>query len=191
MTPGKWIRSHAGVRQFIRDMRMAWVHRRYRLKHVHRTCYIVPPCDLSRDLVAGAYGYIGRGCWLGPGVRLGNYVMFAPEVAIVGADHAFRTAGTPIIFSGREPLPATIVEDDVWIGLRAIIMAGVRIGRGAIVAAGAVVTKDVEPYAIVAGVPAKPAGQRFADPKDIAAHDAMLARPPRAGLYCDERTSAD
>ncbi|MDQ7799461.1 MAG: DapH/DapD/GlmU-related protein [Candidatus Edwardsbacteria bacterium] len=51
--------------------------------------------------------------------------------------------------------PQTVIEDDVWIGAQAIILPGVRIGRGAIVAAGAVVTKDVEPYAIVGGNPAR------------------------------------
>jgi acetyltransferase-like isoleucine patch superfamily enzyme len=54
-----------------------------------------------------------------------------------------------------------IVEDDVWIGCGAMIMSGVHIGQGAVVAAGAVVTKDVEPYGIVAGVPAKLIGYRF------------------------------
>ena len=55
-----------------------------------------------------------------------------------------------------------ILEDDVWIGQRAMIMSGIRIGQGAVVAAGAVVTKDVPPYAIVGGVPAKVIRYRFA-----------------------------
>ena len=56
-----------------------------------------------------------------------------------------------------------VVEDDVWIGARAIIMSGVKIGQGAVVAAGAVVSKDVPPYAIVGGVPAKIIKYRFDD----------------------------
>jgi maltose O-acetyltransferase len=55
-------------------------------------------------------------------------------------------------FKDKEPV---IIEDDVWIGARVIILPGVKIGKGSIVGAGAVVTKDVEPYSIVAGVPAK------------------------------------
>lgn len=57
----------------------------------------------------------------------------------------------------------TVIEDGVWIGMRAIICAGVRLGEGCVVAAGAVVTKDVEPYAIVGGNPAKVIKKRFDD----------------------------
>lgn len=57
----------------------------------------------------------------------------------------------------------TIIGNDVWIGARAIILSGVKIGDGAIIAAGAVVTKDVEPYTIAGGVPAKPIRKRFTD----------------------------
>ncbi len=62
--------------------------------------------------------------------------------------------------------PPVHIGNDVWIGYRAIIMDGVTVGNGAVVAAGAIVTKDVEPYSIVAGVPAKPIGMRFADISD-------------------------
>ena len=54
-----------------------------------------------------------------------------------------------------------MIGDDVWIGFRAIVNAGVTVGQGAIIAAGAVVTKDVEPYEIVGGVPAQKIGERF------------------------------
>ncbi len=67
------------------------------------------------------------------------------------------------------------VGDDVWVGFGAIVLSGVRIGRGAIIAAGSVVTKDVEPYAIVAGNPAVKVGARF-DNAEIAQHEARLHR---------------
>jgi acetyltransferase-like isoleucine patch superfamily enzyme len=89
--------------------------------------------------------------------------------------------GTPIYFSGRPPLPETVIEDDVWIGHRAILKAGVRIGRGAIVGAGAVVTKDVSPYWIVGGVPAQKIGERFPDQADRLKHNVALDRQPAAG----------
>ena len=57
-----------------------------------------------------------------------------------------------------------MIEDHVWIGTRATVLPGVRIGRGAVVAAGAVVTRDVAPLDIVAGVPARPVGRRSLDP---------------------------
>jgi len=155
---------------------------------VHPTFYVCRPELVSRDLVAGAHSYLGPGASICPKVCLGKYVMVAPHCAILGGDHRYDLPGVPMIFSGRPEVPPTIIEDDVWVGYRCTIMAGVRIGKGAIVAAGAVVTKDVEPYSIVAGVPAKPVARRFADEKQIAEHDRMLSRPPRRGQYASAKT---
>jgi acetyltransferase-like isoleucine patch superfamily enzyme len=88
------------------------------------------------------------------GIRIHNNVSISPEAYIVSLEHdpndpAFTTRGAEVV-----------IEDDVWIGARAMIMPGVRIGKGAVVAAGGLVTKDVEPYQIVAGVPAHPIGER-------------------------------
>ena len=89
-----------------------------------------------------------------------------------------------IIFSGRPELPPTVLEDDCWLGFGVTVIAGVRIGRGAIVAAGAVVTKDVDPYTIVGGVPARPIGQRFKTESERAKHDKMLEEPEYRGSFC-------
>jgi acetyltransferase-like isoleucine patch superfamily enzyme len=129
------------------------------------------------DLVAKEYSFINVGCQVGTGVELGRYVMLAPHVGIVGSDHRYDVAGTPIIFAGRPEPKRTVIEDDAWIGFGATIMQGVRVGRGAIIAAGAVVTKSVPAYEIHAGIPAKRIGVRFADPADRARHDAMLDGP--------------
>ena len=139
---------------------------------------------MSRDLVAHEYSFINMGCVLGPKVELGRYVMLGPYVSVVGNDHVTSKAGVPIIFSGRPPQKQTFVEDDAWIGFGTIIVAGVRIGRGAIVGAGSVVTKDVPPYEIHAGVPAKKIGERFANETQRLKHDAMLDGPIVAGQYC-------
>jgi maltose O-acetyltransferase len=88
-------------------------------------------------------------------VKIGNDVMIAPEVYILHSGHLFADKGVTMRFQGEQFYPLTIIEDDVWIGARAIINAGKKIGKGAIVAAGSVVTKDVEPYTIVGGNPAK------------------------------------
>jgi acetyltransferase-like isoleucine patch superfamily enzyme len=100
--------------------------------------------------------------------------MFGADVSIVGADHRFDLAGTPMIFSGRPDLPETVIEDDVWLGGRSILMAGITVGRGSIIAAGSVVTRDVPPYSIMAGVPARLLRKRFDSAADERKHDEML-----------------
>ncbi|HEG44170.1 MAG TPA: hypothetical protein ENH94_09000, partial [Phycisphaerales bacterium] len=87
------------------------------------------------------------------------------NVAIVGGDHRFDIVGIPSRFTGRDGMKemVTTIEDDVWIGFGSIILAGVKIGRGAIIAAGSVVTKDVPEYAIMGGVPAKLIRDRFTE----------------------------
>lgn len=178
------IRNNQRLYFAARSVRMAWLRRRYRLRSVDRTFYLGGPGAISPDLVAGPYAYVGPGCRICPRVVLGAYVMFGPEVAIMGADHRFDLPGVPTIFAGRPEPVTTRIEDDAWVGLRAILLAGVTVGRGAIVAAGAVVTRDVPPYTIVGGVPARPIGERFPDPADRARHEAMLREPPRQGAYC-------
>lgn len=164
---------------------MRWRRLTRGLRHVDPTFYVAASAEVSRDLVAGPHSFINEGCRIGPRVRLGKYVMIAPDVAIVGGDHVFDRPGVPTIFSGRPPLKETILEDDAWVGHGAIVLAGVRIGRGAIVAAGAVVTKDVPAYEIHGGVPARRIADRFADEADRATHDAMLARPATRGHFCE------
>ena len=175
-------RGRRRLRQLIRDLKMFAVHRRYGLRHVHPTFYIAGPCTISPDLVAGAYSYIGIGCHLGPNVILGRFVMIANHVAIVGQDHEFKKPGVPVIYGGPAAQRRTFIDDDVWLGFRVIVMAGVTIGRGSIVAAGAVVTKSVAPYSIVAGVPAKNIGTRFSS-DEAARHDAMLVAQASPGAY--------
>lgn len=85
----------------------------------------------------------------------------------------FRWLGVDAAFRERRQAKAVTIGHDVWIGHGAVIMPGVAIGNGAVVGANAVVTRDVPPYAIVAGVPAKPLRQRFAD--DIAERIERLA----------------
>lgn len=109
----------------------------------------------------------------GQNLKIGSYCSIAQEVMfILNADHNVNTVSTfPFVNKlgiGEEPLEGVskgdiIVGDDVWIGYRSTILSGVMIGRGAVVAAGSVVTKDVPPYAIVGGVPARILKYRFSD----------------------------
>lgn len=179
------LRNIRWVYDLRRSLLMAYRRRHHGLKDVHPTFYIAGKALIAPDLKADAYSFINAGCRVGPGVSLGKYTMLGPEVAIIGGDHRWDQPGTPTIFSGRPELKPTVIEDDAWLGFRATVIAGVRIGRGAIIAAGAVVTKDVPPYEIHGGVPAKKIGERFARAEDREAHDRMLNEPARRGDYCD------
>ena len=119
--------------------------------------------------------FIGNHCHIASKVEIGNFVMLASYVAIVGGDHRIDIPGVPMIFSGRDVNKTVHIGDDVWIGHGAIIMHGVTIGEGSVVAAGALVTCDVPPYTIVGGVPAKPLGERFTG-LEREQHSGMLAQ---------------
>lgn len=101
---------------------------------------------------------------------IGDFVSIGPEVVILmGGNHTHRTdwfscyAHLDKIEEEYQAKGDTVIEDGVWLGMRSLIMPGVKIGEGAVVAAGAVVTKDVEPYCIVGGNPAKLIKKRFSD----------------------------
>lgn len=95
-------------------------------------------------------------------VTIGDNVMFGPEVMIRGGDHNYSVVGVPIaeVKSGGINLPI-VIENDVWVGARAIILKGVKICEGAIVGAGALVNKEVVPYSINVGFPSRPVKCRF------------------------------
>jgi acetyltransferase-like isoleucine patch superfamily enzyme len=110
----------------------------------------------------GAALHIGDGCRLNYGVsiaatarvEIGAHVRLGPYVTVADSDfHDLHRRGT------RPPSRPVVIEDHVWIGGKASVLRGVRIGRGAVVAQGAVVTRDVPAFAIVAGVPARVVGQ--------------------------------
>ena len=94
------------------------------------------------------------------GMTIGNYVMIGSNCLFASVHHNFDDWTKPMIFQKPEIRPI-VIEDDVWIGANVTVLGGVTIKRGAIVAAGAVVTKDVESYTIVGGVPAKMIKPRF------------------------------
>ncbi|MBN2789743.1 MAG: acyltransferase [Candidatus Delongbacteria bacterium] len=89
------------------------------------------------------------------GAKIGNCVMIAPNTAILTSTHNFSRTDIPMVHQGSTKEIIPTIEDDVWIGRNVIIMPGVTIGKGSIIAAGAIVTKDVEEYSVVGGVPAK------------------------------------
>jgi maltose O-acetyltransferase len=104
---------------------------------------------------------IGRNCTIDARspLNVGDNVAISPEVMILARTHHVNDPE----FAEAEPAPCAVtIEDHVWIGTRAMVMPGVTVGRGAVVGAASVVTKDVPPLTIVAGVPAKPIGMRDA-----------------------------
>jgi len=134
----------------------------------------------KQKVVIGKNFYIGRDSFIESDVIIGDNVIWANRVALVGRyDHNYQQIGKPMRLAsqirdkdynwlGLNSL--TIIEDDVWIGYNTTIMSGIKIGTGSIIAAGSVITKDVEPYSIYGGVPAKKLKDRFNTKEDLERH---------------------
>ncbi len=106
------------------------------------------------DVIIGDHTRIGlHNTIIGP-VDIGNHVNLAQGITVTALNHNFSDTNKRIDEQGVSTNPVTI-EDDVWVGANAVILPGVTIGEHCVVAAGAVVTKDVPPHSLVAGVPAK------------------------------------
>ncbi|AKA36075.1 CatB-related O-acetyltransferase [Flagellimonas lutaonensis] len=163
------------LRLIYRRLKTKWCKLKYGLKNVHPTFYMGGKSIISKDFEADRFVYVGPRCSIPPKVKVGKYTMFAPNVSILGGDHIFTNPEKPIIFAGRPKMPQTTIGEDVWIGAYSIIMAGVTIGNGSIVAAGSVVTKDIPAYTIYGGNPAKMIRMRF-DEENIRKHQKMLER---------------
>ncbi len=115
-------------------------------------------------------------------IIIGNKVMFGPKVTVVGGDHNTTEVGK-FMYDVHEKRPEddqdVCFEDDVWIGSGAIILKGVKVGRGSIIAAGAVVNKEVYPYSIVGGIPARLISKRFKDIDTLLCHEEKLYPPEK------------
>jgi len=113
---------------------------------------------------------VGNNSWLGPycllygngDIRIGDGVLIAGHTSINTVSHHAERVDIPISEQGTEIAPV-VIHDDVWIGLNAVILQGVTIGRGAIIGAGAVVTRDIPAWSVVRGVPAKVVRSRLDD----------------------------
>jgi acetyltransferase-like isoleucine patch superfamily enzyme len=101
------------------------------------------------------------------GITVGKKVMIAPNCVIIAFDHGYRDLEVPMIDQPWEAA-SIVIEDDVWIAANCTITKGVRLGKGCIVGANSVVTKDVAPFSIVGGVPAKVLGTRKPEDNDEA-----------------------
>jgi acetyltransferase-like isoleucine patch superfamily enzyme len=112
--------------------------------------------DTVGRITVGANSTINQRCRLDGrgGLTIGNNVSISAEVCILTAEHDIQSPD----FCGRSS--PVLIEDYVFVGTRAMILPGVSVNKGAVVAAGAVVTRDVEPYTVVAGIPAREIGRR-------------------------------
>lgn len=130
-------------------------------------------CFFSGEINFGKYNTIGENCFFRGNITIGNYCQFGSYVSLHSRNHPMNYLSTyqgKFLFSGelknlRTEKPI-ILKNDVWIGHSAIILSGVTIGNGAVIGAGAIVTKDVPDFAIVVGSPAKIISYRF-DQKNI------------------------
>lgn len=136
----------------------------YRFRSVGRDCRLDRSLFVYPGRVSlGNRVYLGRYCYLDGEITIGDFTMLASSVAVVGGDHAFDRRDVMMIDSGREHWKPTRIGRDCWIGHGAILLNGITIGDGSIVAAGSVVLADVPPLSIVAGNPARVVRSRFRD----------------------------
>lgn len=122
-----------------------------------KRCDLLPPNKLK----IGNDVRVGSGFHLESDLEVGDQVLISSNVSVIGNDHRFDRTGCSIFHSGRLPPSSVIIEGDNLIGHRVIIIGNVRIGRGCIVGAGSVVTKDLPEDMICYGIPAKPMKSRF------------------------------
>lgn len=127
-------------------------------------------CTILHGVIIASYGgtiVIGSNCSVNPycilyghgGLRIENSVRIAAHSVIIPANHIFSDRSIPIYKQGIDA-KGIIIEEDVWVGAGVRILDGVTVGKGSIIAAGAVITKCVEQFGIYAGVPARKIGQR-------------------------------
>lgn len=113
------------------------------------------------QLEIGNNSGIGIDCEVYGPVTIGENVMMGPEVVVYTVGHRHDRIDIPMMEQGGDAVKPVVIGNDVWIGRRAIIMPGVKIGNGCIIGAAAVVTKDIPDYSIAAGVPAKVVKKRL------------------------------
>lgn len=136
-----------------------------RFKKIGKQVFIQYNCSFSNlaNIEIGNYVYINHHANIHAEyekIQIGNFVMIGPYTYIGVINHSYSRWDIPMYFQ-IDSYKKVVIEDDVWIGAYAFIMPGITIGRGSVIGAGAVVTKDVKPFSIVGGVPAKHIKYRF------------------------------
>lgn len=109
----------------------------------------------NKEVSLGDYSGIGVNCELNGPVTIGKYVNMGPKVVVYTQNHSSSRTDIPMQKQGYDDVKPVIIGDDVWLGRRVIILPGVTIGTGSVIGAGAVVARDIPPYSVAVGNPAK------------------------------------
>ena len=125
------------------------------LPHCGKNVNIERGAQFAWDLSVGDNSGVGVNALISSDVTIGNDVMMGPDCMLFTTNHGMERTDVPMWRQKSSEARPIVIGNDVWIGARAIILPGVHVGDGAVIGAGSVVTKDVAPYSIVAGNPAK------------------------------------
>lgn len=152
------------IKKIIKRIFMRWIGSK--LGSLGHDSYLSPTCRLitPKQIFVGNKVYIGEGAYISAhkGIYIGDGVIIGPQFLVMGGDINFRKVGYRNYQVNEEGInKPIIIEDDVWIGARVAILKGVKVGEGAIIGTGSIVTKNIKPYTIVAGNPARKIGERF------------------------------
>lgn len=125
------------------------------LRECGKNVNIEKGAQFSSDVSLGNNSGIGINAFVAADVIIGNDVMMGPQCLIYTSNHRMVDLTVPMWKQGFTEPKQVVIEDDVWIGARVIILPGVHIGKGSVIGAGSIVTNDVPPYSVVGGNPAK------------------------------------
>ena len=160
------------LRSFIRfKIRQPWI-RTNGMTRIHSSVSLSSP---HKQISFGHHVQLGPHCHISADIQFGNYVLCAAYVSFIGKnEHRFDIPGSTVWNSPRGIDKPTIIGNDVWIGHGSIIIGGVNIGDGCVIAAGSVVTKDIPAFCIVGGNPAKIIKKRFESEAEATIHAKYL-----------------
>ena len=159
---GKLLYNVIAKRMPLSDSRMSFGSKKLRqlcgkliLNHCGTNVNIEKGAQFSSDISLGDNSGIGVNALISSKVTIGNDVMMGPDCIILTSNHGMDRKDVPMWQQPSSKPKPVVIDDDVWIGARVIILPGVHIGSGSVIGAGSVVTKDVAPGSIVGGNPAK------------------------------------
>lgn len=158
------------LKSAVRKIVVPWLRRKHKLAELGEGFHWPRGGDmlLAPGSRIGRFAYLGAGFEAQGHVVVGDLCMISAGMKIVGADHLYDVVGSPSRLAFPDaPRPVTVFEADVFAGQRVTVIEGVRIGRGAVIGSGAMVTRDVESYTVVAGVPARVIRRRFSEADEI------------------------
>lgn len=118
-----------------------------------KSCFLTPQYIELGDNV-----FIGDNAYISANLKIGNNVIIGPKLLILGGNHIFAVKGKSVRFlhpKERENVKTIFIEDEVWCGASVIVLDGVKIGMGAVIGAGSIVSKEIPPYVIAVGNPCK------------------------------------